>query len=71
MVDSNDNDPKFTRTFYNASVPENSPSGIFVLQVEATDLDTPAVQKPITYSIASGAEGYFTIDENLGIVKTG
>ena len=71
VIDSNDNDPKFTKSLYNASIPENIESGVFVLKVYATDLDTDAVQGPITFSIASGVDGCFTIEESVGDIRTG
>ena len=70
-MDSNDNDPVFTRTFYNASIPENSEAGIKILQVHATDKDTSSVQQPIKYSIASGVGDFFSIDPSTGVIKTG
>ncbi|XP_063064674.1 protocadherin Fat 4 [Engraulis encrasicolus] len=37
--DRNDNPPEFDKTAYNASIPENSPNGYFVLQTKVTDKD--------------------------------
>lgn len=71
VIDSNDNDPKFTKSLYNASIAEDAQSGRFVLRVHATDLDTAAVQQPIRYSIASGADGFFVIDGAFGDIQTG
>jgi hypothetical protein len=71
IADSNDNDPQFSRSLYNATIPEDAEPGIFVLRVLATDKDTAAVQSPLSYSIASGVDDYFIIDETQGIIRTG
>ena len=39
LSDYNDNAPRFSQTSYNASVQENQNAGVFVLQVEAHDID--------------------------------
>lgn len=67
----NDNDPKFARSVYNATIPEDSVSGVFVAQVTASDRDTPDVQKPITYSLAQETAGYFVIGKETGKIVTG
>lgn len=39
IEDVNDNPPELSQSTYNVSVPENSPNGMEVLQVTATDKD--------------------------------
>ncbi|XP_018592612.2 protocadherin beta-16-like [Scleropages formosus] len=39
VLDVNDNIPVFSQAVYKASLPENSPSGTFVLRISATDAD--------------------------------
>ena len=67
----NDNDPIFKPSHYNATVREDAKAGIRVVVVTATDLDTAAVQKPITYTLASETKGYFEIDVTSGLITTG
>lgn len=67
----NDNDPEFLKPLYNATVPENSEPGVYVVTVTATDIDTPSVQQPITYKLAQETAGQFVIDKNTGVIKTG
>ncbi|RDD39186.1 Protocadherin beta-13 [Trichoplax sp. H2] len=66
----NDNKPVFNQTNYLASMVENSPPGIFVVQVGATDIDT-CRGNTISYAIVQGNEkGKFTIDAVTGLVTT-
>lgn len=69
----NDNDPKFLKPLYNATVPENSQPGVYVTTVSATDIDTPLVQSNITYKLSQDAQaaGEFVIDKDTGVIKTG
>ncbi|XP_038155308.1 cadherin-1-like [Cyprinodon tularosa] len=41
VIDQNDNSPVFNQSTYEAEVPEASPKGFEVIQVEATDADEP------------------------------
>ena len=68
VLDQNDNNPSFSLPFYNASVPENSPSGTSVTTVTADDADSDA-NAELTYSIShhSSVE-YFSIDSTTGKV---
>ncbi|EDV20507.1 uncharacterized protein TRIADDRAFT_8508, partial [Trichoplax adhaerens] len=66
----NDNKPVFNQTNYLASMVENSPPGIFVVQVGATDIDA-CRGNTISYAIVQGNEkGKFTIDAVTGLVTT-
>lgn len=51
---------------YYPSVPEESPAGVEVLQIRATDRDRDPTQE-ITYKITSGnPEGFFAINSTTG-----
>ncbi|XP_013913077.1 PREDICTED: cadherin-6-like [Thamnophis sirtalis] len=68
--DINDNEPLFTKDIYNASVPEMSDVGTFVMQVTATDADDPTYGNSarVVYSILQG-QPYFSVEsesEKLG-----
>ena len=68
VLDQNDNNPSFSLPFYNASVPENSPSGTSVTTVTADDRDSDA-NAELTYSIShSSSVEYFNIDSATGKV---
>ncbi|XP_048363522.1 cadherin-9-like isoform X1 [Sphaerodactylus townsendi] len=69
--DINDNEPKFTKDIYAASVPEKSRVGTSVIQVTATDADDSNYGNSarIVYSILQG-QPYFSVDPDTGIIKT-
>ncbi|XP_077665276.1 cadherin-6 isoform X1 [Eretmochelys imbricata] len=69
--DINDNEPMFTKDVYNASVPEMSDVGTFVVQVTATDADDPTYgnSAKVVYSILQG-QPYFSVESESGIIKT-
>ncbi|MFT7800089.1 cadherin-6-like [Arapaima gigas] len=69
--DINDNEPKFTKELYTASVPEMSPVGTSVTQVTATDADdsTYGNSAKLVYSILRG-QPYFSVDSETGIIRT-
>ncbi|XP_078248848.1 cadherin-6 isoform X2 [Pogona vitticeps] len=69
--DINDNEPLFTKDVYNASVPEMSDVGTFVVQVTATDADDPTYGNSarVVYSILQG-QPYFSVESESGIIKT-
>ncbi|NWV00889.1 PCDC1 protein, partial [Upupa epops] len=52
VLDTNDNAPEFEHSVYRARILENSPSGILVAQVHATDLDEGR-NGEITYSFSN------------------
>ncbi|XP_030629396.1 cadherin-10a [Chanos chanos] len=68
--DINDNAPQFTKAVYTASVPEMSPVGTFVLEVNATDADdaTYGNSAKLVYSILQG-QPYFSVEPETGIVR--
>ncbi|XP_007956281.1 cadherin-9 [Orycteropus afer afer] len=69
--DINDNEPKFTKDLYIASVPEMSGVGTSVIQVTATDADDANYgnSAKVVYSILQG-QPYFSVDPESGIIKT-
>ncbi|NXD07347.1 CADH9 protein, partial [Nothocercus nigrocapillus] len=69
--DINDNEPKFTKDLYTASIPEMSGVGTSVIQVTATDADDANYgnSAKIVYSILQG-QPYFSVDPETGIIKT-
>jgi len=70
VEDVNDNPPHFMQSLYEASVPENSPPGTFVVKVSATDKDV-GTNGNLTYLIPDGiADGKFAVDPHTGSVVT-
>ncbi|KAJ6653236.1 hypothetical protein lerEdw1_009986, partial [Lerista edwardsae] len=69
--DINDNEPKFTKDIYIASVPEKSGVGTSVIQVTATDADDSNYgnSAKVVYSILQG-QPYFSVDPETGVIKT-
>ncbi|XP_077480681.1 cadherin-10-like isoform X2 [Stigmatopora argus] len=69
--DINDNEPKFERDVYFASVPEMSDVGTSVVTVTATDADdqTYGNSAKLVYSILQG-QPYFSVDSENGTIKT-
>ncbi|XP_054267666.1 cadherin-99C-like [Macrosteles quadrilineatus] len=66
VTDIEDEAPIFHLTSYEASVPENVPN-FMVTHVVAADPDT---KKQITYVIRQGPTDLFTIDSQLGVIRT-
>lgn len=65
VLDENDNTPLTELPVYYPSVPENSPAGVSVLQIQAFDRDASPQQ--FTFSISSGnPAGYFLINSTTG-----
>ncbi|XP_048868427.1 cadherin-6-like isoform X1 [Brienomyrus brachyistius] len=69
--DINDNEPKFSKETYLASVPEMSDIGTSVIQVTATDADDPTYGNSarLVYSILQG-QPYFSIEPETGVIRT-
>ncbi|XP_063291285.1 cadherin-related family member 1 [Pelobates fuscus] len=72
VTDVNDESPEFLNTPYIVNVPEDTPPGSSILQIEAVDKDTGSGGS-ITYSIQNTHGTRFTIDRHSGIlrIKTG
>lgn len=69
VEDRNDNDPRFERTKYVATVPEDAPVGTTVLKLKATDADI-GVNARIVYSLSNESNWMFSIDSRSGILTT-
>ncbi|XP_068447298.1 protocadherin beta-15-like [Clinocottus analis] len=74
VLDANDNAPVFSQAVYKASLPENSPAGIIVINVSATDADE-GVNGDVTYDLSHVSDddvNVFSIDAKTGeITVTG
>ncbi|KAL2097588.1 hypothetical protein ACEWY4_006795 [Coilia grayii] len=68
--DINDNEPKFAKATYTASVPEMTAVGTPVLQVTATDADDASYgnSAKLVYSILQG-QPYFSVEPDTGWIK--
>ncbi|KAJ8401515.1 hypothetical protein AAFF_G00384340 [Aldrovandia affinis] len=69
--DINDNEPKFAKDVYTASVPEMSEVGTSVIQVTATDADDALYGNSarLIYSILQG-DPYFSVEPETGVIRT-
>jgi len=67
--DINDHEPRFTYPIYNASLPENSPWGTFVVRVSASDPDR-GTNGEMVYILSDDAAGRFHIDPDNGVITT-
>ncbi|XP_036374772.1 cadherin-10-like [Megalops cyprinoides] len=69
--DINDNEPKFTKDVYTATVAEMSDVGTFVVKVNATDADdaTYGNSARLVFSILQG-QPYFSVEPNTGEIRT-
>ncbi|XP_068443449.1 protocadherin gamma-A4-like isoform X19 [Clinocottus analis] len=71
VLDANDNAPVFSQAVYKASLPENSPAGIIVINVSATDADE-GVNGDVTYDLSHVSDddvNVFSIDPKTGEIK--
>lgn len=66
----NDNVPLTQQAVYYPTVPESSPPGVRVIQLQADDRDVDADQR-LAYRIVSGnPEGFFAINATSGLIQT-
>ncbi|XP_036407043.1 protocadherin Fat 1-like isoform X2 [Megalops cyprinoides] len=68
IEDVNDNAPQFMSDTFPITVFENTAIGTFVARLQATDLDL-GENSNILYSFVDSADGYFSIDEQSGIIS--
>ena len=69
VLDENDNAPAFSASLYTATVIENSPVGVTVVQVVAVDIDEGS-NAEVSYSIREGnSGGAFHINESTGLIQ--
>ncbi|XP_053314421.1 protocadherin-23 [Spea bombifrons] len=70
VIDVNDESPVFLKPLYEATVPENRDPEIYVMKVEAVDLDS-GINSLLTYQIAPGpAHALFKINAHTGELVT-
>ncbi|THD27797.1 Protocadherin Fat 1 [Fasciola hepatica] len=69
ILDENDNFPIPLAPEYEAELMENTPPGVLVVEISATDPDT--VAQPLHYRITAGnPQGHFNIDSETGVIRT-
>uniref|UniRef100_A0AAY4A2P5 Cadherin-10 n=1 Tax=Denticeps clupeoides TaxID=299321 RepID=A0AAY4A2P5_9TELE len=69
--DVNDNEPRFPKEVYMATVPERSNAGTSVIRVMAEDADDEmfGLAAKLVYSISQG-HPYFSVEPSTGIIRT-
>ncbi|XP_076141861.1 cadherin-23 [Alosa pseudoharengus] len=70
ILDVNDNPPVFNPASFTVRLPENSPTGVVVTQLSATDADSGA-NGWLLYRLESGAQDRFVVDSLSGAVLVG
>ncbi|XP_072279942.1 cadherin-related family member 1 isoform X1 [Pyxicephalus adspersus] len=68
VTDANDGSPEFQKTPYIVNVPEDTPPGSSIFQVEAVDKDMGSGGS-ITYLIQNLHNSKFTIDRHSGVLR--
>lgn len=72
VIDSNDNSPVFEQSSYVVEIPENSPPGTVLIDLNATDPDEGS-NGQVTYSLSfygsDRIKELFSIDPKTGIIK--
>ncbi|XP_024115722.1 protocadherin Fat 1a isoform X3 [Oryzias melastigma] len=68
VEDVNDNPPLFSSDPYTITVFENTETGTFVAKLQANDADA-GLNSDILYSLINSADGYFSVDENSGVIS--
>ncbi|XP_062869058.1 protocadherin-17 [Trichomycterus rosablanca] len=72
VIDSNDNSPVFEQPSYVVEIPENSPLGTVLIDLNATDPDE-GVNGQVTYSLSfygsDRIKELFSIDPKTGVIK--
>lgn len=68
IVDLNDNSPVFTKNFYKAFVDENTPAGVEILTVTATDKDQGS-NGEIHYFLKTDSDS-FDLNSTTGVIRT-
>ncbi|XP_019311695.1 protocadherin-16 [Panthera pardus] len=69
VLDVNDNPPVFTQASYRMAVPEDTPIGVELLHVEASDAD-PGPHGLVRFTLSSGdPSGLFELDESSGALR--
>ncbi|XP_017334278.1 protocadherin-17 [Ictalurus punctatus] len=72
VIDSNDNSPVFEQSSYVVEIPENSPPGTLLIDLNATDPDEGS-NGQVTYSLSfygsDRIKELFSIDPKTGVIK--
>ncbi|XP_073542069.1 cadherin-related family member 1 isoform X2 [Phyllobates terribilis] len=68
VTDANDESPEFLNTPCIVNVPEDTPSGSSIFQVEAVDKDTGSGGS-ITYLVQNSHSAKFTVDRHSGVLR--
>lgn len=69
VEDQNDNDPRFSKPRYTATIAEDTEIGSAAVTVMATDPDL-GVNAKLVYSLANESQWLFHIDNRTGVVTT-
>ncbi|XP_034038208.1 protocadherin Fat 2 isoform X2 [Thalassophryne amazonica] len=69
VVNVNDNPPELSQPVYFASVLENMATVKSIIQVSATDLDTPS-EGTLSYELLESQRIYFAVDPKTGVIST-
>ncbi|KAG8579549.1 hypothetical protein GDO81_010938 [Engystomops pustulosus] len=70
VSDVNDNIPQLSKAVYYASVPENSPPNVPILQLDASDADSVSAGK-LSFHFSSGNnQGFFALNPSSGLIYT-
>ncbi|KAB5550105.1 hypothetical protein PHYPO_G00049870 [Pangasianodon hypophthalmus] len=71
VEDVNDNAPLTSDPMYHASIPENSPKDVSIIQIQAQDPDATATEPRFSFRIASGnPQNFFSINTRTGLITT-
>ncbi|XP_062613618.1 protocadherin-11 X-linked-like isoform X1 [Saccostrea cucullata] len=68
VLDRNDNEPKFDRELYNATITENKDPGQMITKVTASDSDQGS-NAEVRYSIEQNFRTKFDVDSSTGIIR--
>lgn len=68
LLDINDNNPLFDRSYYTFHVTENQPENTLIGQVKATDLDL-GLNSKIKYSLLNNPSDYFDLNSETGELR--
>lgn len=69
VEDQNDNDPRFSKLRYTATILEDVEVGTPVLTVKASDADL-GINAKLVYSLANESQWLFHIDNRTGVITT-
>ncbi|XP_072256548.1 protocadherin Fat 2 [Pyxicephalus adspersus] len=70
VADVNDNIPQLSKAEFYASVHENSPPNVSILQLDATDADSISAGKLSFQFISGNSQALFKLNPNTGLIST-